>query len=125
MGKLRGLLIASSIGLAGITAASAASLTNGGMRTIPPQAALEQAQYRGCDYWRRACANLYGWRTRDWHVCMGQPAVIADCRGGPGGYGEPPRSCAYWRQACANLYGWRTRDWSVCMGQPAVIAACQ
>ena len=61
MGKLRGLLIASSIGLAGIIPASAASLTSGATRIAPLQSVLEQAQYGGrCANWRRQCANLYG-----------------------------------------------------------------
>jgi hypothetical protein len=121
MRKLRGLLIASGIGLAGITAAAAASLPGGAMRAAEPRSAVEHVQYQSCAYWRQACADLYGWRTRNWHVCMGQAAAVDACRGG---YGGPPRSCNYWRQACANLYGWNTQRWRVCMGQPAAIAAC-
>jgi len=127
MGKLHQLLIASSISLTGITAASATSLTGGGMRVTPHQAVLEQAQYgsRSCAVWRRECADLYGWRTQRWQVCMGQPGAIRACSGGYDDGDRGSRSCAVWRRECADLYGWQTRRWHVCMGQPGAIRACR
>jgi hypothetical protein len=35
-----------------------------------------------CANWRRECARLYGWQTRNWYSCMNQPGAIRHCGGG-------------------------------------------
>jgi hypothetical protein len=128
MRTFRGMLIASSIGVAGIVPASSTSLSSAGLPSeSTPRPFLEQAQYADlCGNWRRECARLWGWRTRRWHECMGQPGAIWDCGGASPGYRARPRSsCANWRQQCANLHGWRTQNWYACMEQPGAIEDCQ
>jgi|GEM_PF-2952281 len=129
MGRLcSSLLIATSLSLAAVLPASAASLVPEATPEGAP-AALTPVQYSGdlCANWQRECARLWGWRTRRWHECMGQPAAVWDCGGGQTyGYGGRRRgSCGNWRRECARLYGWRSQRWYECMNQPGAVQDCQ
>lgn len=34
-----------------------------------------------CGTWRRECARLHGFQTRNWYACMNQPGARRDCGG--------------------------------------------
>ena len=141
--KLRLLLIAAGLALAGLAPTLAASPTVGPIGIDPPQSMVQTVQYGYgrdrdlCGNWHRECARLYGHQTNRWHQCMAQPLAIADCGGGRresyrdqrGNHGERYErgsrdQCHVWRRECAKFHGWQTEAWHACMGQPRAVYDC-
>jgi hypothetical protein len=112
MRKFAEVLLALTVGLATVVAASA-------VPTLDERRSEAQSENL-CENWRRGCARLHGNRTRNWRACMKQPQAIDDCSGGV----RPADVCENWRSDCARMHGLRTRAYVRCMRQPQALADC-